>query len=165
MSIAGIVITRGYFTTLKHVESLNAAELERLVGYETGRLATGFIVVRLCDDQVIRPGDFRLEASTRWSEGIVNSKDPNKAGGNVERLLGARGQDVEKLKEKVAAFFARRGPDTPAKVLPTLRHAAGMKYPDGQALEPDISGQPLRGGVPQFYLEQDRRFIVVQAVA
>lgn len=159
MSIAGIITTRGYFTTLKHIESLNAAELERAVGYETGRLAAGFIVVRLADDQVIGPGDFRLEASTRWSGGTVNSKDPDKAGGNVERVLSTRGQDVEMLKGKVAAFFARRGPDTPAKVLPTLLDAVGMKYPHGQALGPAI-----RSGVPQFYLEQDRRFVVVRAV-
>ena len=160
MSDAGPITTRGYFTTIKHIESLNAAELERAVGFETGRLAAGFTVVRLADKEVIGPRDFRLEASTRWSGGIVNSKDPDKAGGNLERLLSIRGQDVEMLKAKVAAFFAYRGPNTPAKVLPLLPHVGGMKYPYGQALGPAI-----RSGVPQFYLEQDRRFIVVRAVA
>ena len=65
----------------------------------------------------------------------------------MESLLAWRGKDVAGLRERVASFLARRDANTPAKVIPLLRHRDGMRYPDG--CDP-LTGARL--GVPQFRL-------------
>ncbi|MBI3350769.1 MAG: hypothetical protein HY020_26670 [Burkholderiales bacterium] len=154
------IIRVGYgdFTMLKYIESLSAADLERTVGFHRGRLAQGFLIVALGEHETLEPSDFELKASTRWSGGAMS----NPAGADIRDILAARGQDPEALKRRVAAFFARRGGNTPAKVLPNRRDDAGCHYPDAEALGPG-----LRSGVPQFHLKKEsggKAFVVVRAV-
>jgi hypothetical protein len=125
-------------------------------GFERGRLKTGFLIVALADNEVLTPNDFKLGASTRWSGGAVKKDTKGQAIG-IETILSQRGQDVTSLKEKVSKFFLMRGGNTPAKVLPNLRHTDGMIYPDGEALGPGI-----RGGVPQFILLRAKQFVIIR---
>ncbi len=157
MSRSGVVTITGDFTLLKYVATLSRGELERTVGFDKGRLHSGFTIVALAGDEVISPEDFELKGSTRWSGGIIKSPSPEAQGQDINAILDARGQDVATLKQRVAEFFARRGGNTPAKVLPNLRHTPGLEYPDAEALGPGI-----RSGVPQFKLINARRFVIVR---
>ena len=116
----------------------------------------GFCIVALAANQLITAQDFELKASTRWSAGAIG-KSSSTSGSEVETILDRRGQNVDILKHKVCSFFAERGPNTPAKVLPNLRHTAGMLYPNAEALGPGISS-----GVPQFNLVTARKFVIVR---
>lgn len=145
----------GNFTILRYLMGLNAADLERTVGFESGRLAKGYRVIALADEESLTPADIELKASSRWSRGAVGGKNGT-GGREIESILLGRGQDVDTLKQKVCEFFMRHPLNRPAKVLPNLRHTAGMLYPDAEALGPGISS-----GVPQFNLLVTKKFNVV----
>lgn len=155
MSSLPSILCRGYFTTLGYLKGLDARELERAVGFDRDRLAQGFSLIALADDEVLTPSDVELKASSRWSAGAVGGKQ-GVGGKQIESILLQREQDVTALKAKVCEFFSRRGNNTPAKVLPNLRHTSGMIYPDAEALGPGISS-----GVPQFDLLVPKRFVIL----
>lgn len=146
----------GDFTLLKYVATLDRDDLERAVGFERGRLRTGFWIVTLAGDEVLNPDDFELGASTRWSGGVIKNNSKGQAIG-IETILLGRDQNVIALKEKVSMFFLKRGGNTPAKVLPNLRHTDGMRYPDAEALGPG-----MRSGVPQFKLLRPKKFVIIR---
>ncbi len=155
MSRGGVLtIDSGDFTMLKYIASLAGPDLERTVGYEKGRLKSGFLIVTLAEDEILSKDDFALASTTGNSGGVVKRLASGEPVG-IEQILRDRSQDVDALKEKVARFFARRDGNTPAKVLPDLRHTEGMKYPNAEALGPGI-----RSGVPQFKLLKPKRFVI-----
>jgi hypothetical protein len=91
------------------------------------------------DDEILKPGDFELKASSRWSAGILRSRH----GKTINEVLLNRGHDVEELKSRVAGFFADKPENRPAKVLPNLVHTPVMSYPNAEARGPGIpSGVP-----------------------
>ena len=147
LSTSAKVALNGDFTLLKYVIGLRAIELESTLGFAPGRLRSGFRLVALAENELLLADDFHLKASTRWSGGKLGDSDAGGRGTSIEELLSSRGQNVETLKAKVVAFFAQRGGNTPAKVLPNLVHMDGMEYPDATVLGPGI-----RSGVPQFSL-------------
>ena len=153
----GIVMITGDFTLLKYIALLNAADLERTIGFDKDRLKSGFRILALAGDETIFPEDFLLKGSTRWSGGLIKSLASQGQGLDINNILLSRGQDVAVLKKRVAYFFAQRGGNTPAKVVPNLRHTKSMKYPDAEALRPGF-----QSGIPQFSLLTARRFIVVK---
>jgi hypothetical protein len=152
----------GDFTMLKYLMNRSAATLDRYLGFEAGRLSFGFQIVALAPGEALRPSDFELGASTRWSGGRITAGGDGElaagtlVAGNARQLLSGRGQDVDALKTKVAAFFRQEMGNTPAKVLPRWRHEHGMHYPDATVLE-DVE----RSGIPQFKLVTPRTFVVV----
>ena len=158
MRRAGQVIASGDFTLLKYLEQLDGPTIERHVGFDRGRLKSGFLIVCLANHEIIGPDDFTLEASTRWSGGIVHS-DPSGAKVGIESMLLNRGQDPAALKAKVAAFFLLDRAHTPAKVVPNLPHTEGMKYPDASIL-----ANEKRSGIPQFHLKHScaKQFVIVR---
>jgi hypothetical protein len=157
MSSAGnVTVDGGDFTLLKYVATLDAEALERTVGFDRGRLKSGFTIVALASNEILAPDDFQLGASSRYSGGVVKQAAAGQGVG-IEAILTDRGQDIAELKKKVAAFFASRGGNTPAKVLPNLRHTSGMKYPDAEALAPGV-----RSGVPQFKLLVPKKFVILR---
>jgi hypothetical protein len=153
------VALTGNFTLLKYIANLGAEDLERRLGFASGRLRSGFRLVILAPDETISEDDFDLIASTRWSGGEMAKAPPTGEGTDIEKLLVSRGQDVNVLKSKVVAFFAKRGGNTPAKILPNLVDKDGsMHYPAGEALEVDIQrGVQKETGVPQFTLKKNIR--------
>ena len=144
-----VMTMSGYFTMLKYLDDLRVDVLERSVGFEVGRLAAGFRVLILSPGDLIGKDEFSLNASTRWSGGDVGNAVRKPDESALEALLVARDQDVDLLKSKVAGYFAKRGGNTPVKVVPNLDDCAGTRYPDGMALR---FGQ--RSGVPQFTLKK-----------
>jgi hypothetical protein len=157
MENLGIVTTDGDFTMLKYLIGLDAAQLERTVGFDKGRLDSGFLIVALAADEKLAPADFSLKASSRWSAGLVRAHASSEPGIDINDILATRGQDIGLLKERVARFLNQGGGNRPAKVLPNLRHSEGMKYPDAEARAPGVWG-----GVPQFHLDAPRRFLIVR---
>lgn len=157
MEVGGMItVNGGFFTFLKYIRDLDRSEMERAVGFEAGRLLSGFWIAELAPDEVLAPDEFELAASTRWSAGTMKL-GPDRPETGIESVLVQRGEDVQRLRTKVAAFMARRGGNTPAKVLPTLRHTEGMRYPDAEVLGPGI-----RSGIPQFKLLAQKRFAIVR---
>ena len=146
---------RGNFTMLGFIAGFRPADLERRIGFHPGRLSKGFAIVALANGQRLSPSEIELQGSTRWSGGF-SGNTPALEGTELESLLRDRGQDISQIKEKVCSFFAKGGARIPAKVLPVVEHAAGMQYPDANAIGPGI-----RGGVPQFNLLVPRLFSVV----
>jgi hypothetical protein len=165
MTRAGIIeVDRGDFTLVKYLLTSTAEEIERSVGFEAGRLQWGFVVVSLSEDEILKPEDFELKASSRWSGGVIRTSREHREfdldmDQNIERMLIRRGQNLAELKAKVSRFFAQRGPNTPAKVLPNLRHVDGMRYPDAEAIGPAI-----RSGIPQFCLLRRCKFKIIRDV-
>jgi hypothetical protein len=155
----GIIrIGSGDFTMLKYIENLGAADLERTVGFHKGRLDSGFLIVVLAENEIIRASDFDLKASTGSSGGKMACVD----GDNITDVLRGRGQDPDALKKKVANFFLRCKANYPAKVLPNRRHDELCKYPDAELLGPG-----KKCGVPQFYLKESsggKNFVIVKEV-
>lgn len=148
----------GYFTTAQYIKGLSTSDIERTLGFAPGRLSCGYLIALLANGEVLRPQDFELKASTRWSAGLVGSTgSPNLK--EIEELLIARKQNITQLKEKVCFFFATRNGNTPAKIIPREAHSASTLYPDAEALGPGI-----RSGVPQFILTSKKRFIIVNVV-
>lgn len=145
---------KGCFTIYKYIKNLNRKDLERALGFHNGRLDSGFKVVVLAPGYILNINDFDLGASTRWSGGKI-AKD----GEGIESLLCARGQDINLLKKQVMErWFSKDGDYRPAKVLPNLKHEAGMEYPNAEAL-----GLGIPSGVPQFVMKENSYpFIIVR---
>jgi hypothetical protein len=156
LGLADVLSVKNHFTMLGFIQGLTAAELERTLGFHAGRLSSGFAIVALTEGQQLEPVDIDLLGSTRWSGGLIGSRGLQH-GRELQFILAQRGQDVAQLKRKVCEFFSRRGPRTPAKVLPNMAHSRGTFYPDAEALGPGI-----RSGVPQFKLLKLHRFTVIQ---
>lgn len=157
MSSTEVIVYGGYFTSLGYVEGLSGPALERALGFHAGRLSRGFQLLALSETEWMGPADFDLQASTRWSGGVLPAAS-SRAPSDIETILAARGQDLPALKAKVAAYFARRGRATPAKVSPKEEHRPGMHYPGAEALAPGVPS-----GVPQFKLLRPKRFCVIGA--
>ena len=144
------------FTLLGYLDGLDGPALERTLGFHPGRLAAGFSVACLAESEWLLPRDIDLKASTRWPAGGLRVPGSPSVR-ELESLLAERGQDVDSLKTKVCAFFARRGRNTPAKVIPVTLHEDGMQYPAAEAIAPGV-----RSGVPQFHLNVPKCFVVVR---
>lgn len=153
----GIIrIGYGDFTMLKYIENLPPSALERTIGFHKGRLDQGFLIVVLADNEIMRPSDFELKASTRFSGGKLACSE----GDNITDVLHARGQDPDALRAKVATYFLRERGNYPAKVLPNRLHDEQCFYPHAEALGPG-----LKSGVPQFHLKQSsggKNFVVLR---
>ena len=158
------LLVKGDFTMLKYLLNRNAAELERHVGFEAGRLSFGFQIVALAPGEELQPDDFELGASTRWSGGRMTAGEGGKlspgtlVADDISQLLEGRGQSVDELKAKVAAFFCKARENTPAKVLPRWTHESWMQYPDATVLD-----GAKRSGIPQFKLIKPRTFVTVSS--
>ncbi len=156
------MLVQGDFTMLKYLLNRSAEELERHVGFEAGRLSAGFRIVVLPPGELLQADDFELGASTRWSgDELTAGGDGDLEPGsliadNARALLAARGQDVDGLKAKVAAFFLKERGNTPAKVVPQWAHESWMRYPDATVLD-----GVKRSGIPQFKLIKPRTFVTI----
>ena len=150
------LLVKGDFTMLKYLLNRSAAELERHVGFEPGSLSHGFQIVALAPGEALQPEDFELGASTRGSGGRITAGDGGRVADDISQLLDGRGQNVDELKAKVAAFFCRSRGNTPAKVLPRWTHESWMQYPDAT-----VSQDAKRSGIPQFTLIKPRAFVTV----
>lgn len=149
----GYIQGHGFFTTSRYLLGKDRKALERTLGYRDGLLDAGFDMGVLADDQVLAEDDFELMASTRHPNGKITTEDGRLVAERLDDLLEARGKSPQELRRLVAAFFARGGPNTPAKVFAHARNTTASDYVRAEAGDPGI-----RVGVPQFRIAANKSF-------
>ncbi|MEO6722334.1 MAG: hypothetical protein ABIN67_18345 [Ferruginibacter sp.] len=120
---------RGCITQEKYIKGRSVAEVERILGFKTGRLKTGYVIAAL--EQIPNNDDFDLLG---YSQVAGHHFGPE----------ATKGLDVIKLKNMVRQnVFTMAGVDRLVKVIPNTPHQGYMsndeQYPPGQ-------------GVPQWKL-------------
>jgi hypothetical protein len=166
---------RGDFTMLKYLESQSLADLESIVGFDSGRLTDskrgGCAIIVLAPDEKIDVGDFELGASNRWSRTnktedvpwaphFMTEPDGRMATNSIEGALALRGQDRMELRARVIKFFGMGPGNRPAKVIPNWEHEEGMAYPDAT-----IPGTNIRRGIPQFKMTTPKNAVVFKVLS
>jgi hypothetical protein len=143
----------GYFTQAHYVRFQPAAELERRLGYRSGRLGEGWWLCFMMEMPATE--DFEVRGFTQMSGGITQGHlasppDPR----NSEQRLKDGGYDLGRIKAcLVAATFTLSGPKRLCKVVPVRGEFGSEDYPPGS-------------GIPQWTLLKSRpkRFKVAARV-
>ncbi|GJD53319.1 hypothetical protein OPKNFCMD_6094 [Methylobacterium crusticola] len=149
----------GDVTTLKSSGLFNAENIERMIGYGTGRLAKGYFVLVLKDR--LTEDDFEFGGTTLRSggrEGLpAASAAADKARVRVhDRILRERGPAGYRMLQKGALVSVTpTGEDRIVKILPAIRHA--------DDLPPNVQ-YPMGGGGLQWNVTKARKFLVAASV-
>lgn len=120
----------GYITQEKYLHGRSLTEIERILGFHHGRLSQGAVVVALV--QPPQPHGFELAGYSQV------------AAHRFGEQFGQTNLDEARMKTFVANnIFAVAGHNRLVKLLPTIRHNAGMT---------DDEQYPPGSGVPQWKL-------------
>src|SRR5438477_12971267 len=134
MNIGDIVSISGCITQEKFIAGRTLAEIEKILGFHSGRLSGGVAVVALT--QLTDMKQFDVAAYSNVA--THRQKTPD-------------GFNIEKLKANARATRAITGLDRLVKVLPPLRHDPNMdpdfQYPPGRGAPQWIMKVPLWGKV------------------
>lgn len=131
MQAGDIFTLGGFFTKAMFLRSQSGAEIERRLGYRTGRLSDGWRLLFLTE----MPGasDFEYRGYTQMSGGVplghlLNPPDKR----NSEQRLKDDGFDLGKLKlATISGVFTLEGPARLAKVIPVRGEYGEADYPPG----------------------------------
>lgn len=134
MTIGTVEKTAGYITQAKYVRMQSARELERRLGFGTGRLRDGYKLLFLID--ILTPEDFEFRGYTQMSGGIERGHLPAFANGpTAEQRLVQDGFELRRLKEKICReTFAYQGPDRLCKIVPHAGPSGSDDYPAGSGI-------------------------------
>lgn len=121
MNLNEYIQIRGCITQEKYVKGRSSAELERVLGFKTGRLFSGYVVAVL--EEVPKLDEFELLGYTQ----VAGHKFGPEA---------LNGLDVNKLKQTVQqTVFTISGTNRLVKIMPNLPHQQFMsndeQYPAG----------------------------------
>jgi hypothetical protein len=124
MQLQQIIQVKGCITQERYIKGRSLPELERLLGFEKGRLDKGIVVATLI--QLPNINQFQLLGYTQVAEHKFKSTDPEKL-------------DVNKLKEMVMKeAFTLVGNKRLVKVIANTPHNAKIdndtQYPPGQGI-------------------------------
>ena len=124
MQLQQIIQVKGCITQERYIKGRSLPELERLLGFEKGRLDKGIVVATLI--QLPNINQFQLLGYTQVAEHKFKSIDPEKL-------------DVNKLKEMVLKdAFTLVGNKRLVKVIANTQHNAKIdndtQYPPGQGI-------------------------------
>jgi hypothetical protein len=152
MHVGETIHRKGCFTQLKYIAGQSLSEIERRLGYRTGRLAQGAYVVQASE----LPGahEFNLLAYSQTpgdrfkTEG---SYDPHKAKAMYGDL------DHNKLRHLVRSGWQISGPDSLVKIIPITEHSNREMYPPGSGVPQWEMTTPLRCRVAAF-VEPNQHF-------
>jgi hypothetical protein len=130
----------GFFTKASFLRKQPAAELERRLGYATGRLAEGWWLLFL--EQMPTPNDFAYMGYSYMSGGV--SQGHLRPGPTAEQELRSSRHDVFGMKRRtILQVFQLSGPDRLAKVVPVAGEEGSMPYPPGSGIAQWKLIQPL----------------------
>ena len=118
----------GCVTQAKYIQGRSLTLVERILGYQLGRLSKGLFVVaanRLPEDE-----EFDLQGYTQVSS---------------DRFQGTGNLEVNRLKALARANWSLYGPNRLVKVYPSIRHDPNIKSEDQY---------PPGAGAPQWYITQ-----------
>lgn len=152
MHVGETIHPKGCFTQLKFLAGQSLSEIERRLGYRTGRLAQGAYVVQACE----LPGvnEFNLLAYSHIpgdrfkTNGQYDPKKLNAMSGNA---------DATNLREIARSVWQISGPDSLVKVIPVTPHSDRETYPSGSGVPQWEITTPLRCRVTAF-VEPNQRF-------
>jgi hypothetical protein len=151
MKVGDIVRLGGYYTKARFFRGVSATEIERRIGYHSGRLARGWYLLFLLDP--LQFSDFEVRGYSQMSGGVPQGHLPNPPDRrNSEQRLRAEGYDLDRIKkETVTDTFCLRGADRLAKVIPFAGEFGENDYPPGS-------------GIPQWTLTTIKQFKVAAFV-
>jgi hypothetical protein len=133
----------GCITQEKYIKGKNAAELERILGFKTGRLYAGFAVVVL--EQLPNNDQFDLLGYSQVA-------------GHKFGVDALKGLDVEKLKNMLRQeTFALAGINRLVKILPNIPHQTYIGNDENKQYPPGL-------GVPQWKLTKEIAAKVIAVV-
>lgn len=138
MRVGDVILISGCVTKEKFIAGRTLLEIEKVLGFHTGRLSRGVAIAVLTE--LPEAGQFEMAAYSNIAS--HRYKTP-------ERL------DIDKLKAIARATWAETGFERLAKVFPGIRH-------DG-ALNPDIQ-YPPGYGAPQWVMKAQLRGKVVAVI-
>jgi len=134
MTIGGTVTVSGCFTKEKFIAGRTLREIEKILGFHSGRLAQGMTVIAL--EQLPAQNQFDLVGYSNVA---------------THRHQAPGGLDLEKLKAEARASWRTSGFERVVKVLSAIPHdrdmAPDVQYPPGQGAPQWISRVPLMGKV------------------
>ncbi len=154
-----LVDLKGDVTQNRWVGARSARDLERSLGYSTGRLSAGWTVILL--KQTLQPADFRFSGLTIRSGGREGLPADTPAADQLRRhvsdiVLAERGAaGYLDLQKKALASITPTGPDRIVKIIPVTPHNAGMAPADQY---------PMGGGGLQWTLIRPCSFLVAMTV-
>lgn len=146
-TVGTTVKMRGYILKAMFLRGQSAAELERRLGYRTGRLVKGWYLFFLLQMPTIN--DFTMRGYTHFPDGVP-------VGGTAppEPAMIGRGwspREVEALKRNlVKKTFRITGPERLAKVIPVIDHSDVETYPPGSGIPQWRLGTQLEFKVKAF---------------
>jgi hypothetical protein len=134
MKVGDIVSVSGCITKEKFIAGRTLAEIEKILGFHRGRLASGIAVVVLSELPDLQSFDLAAYSNVA-----------------THRLQTPAGLDLQKVKANAKASWTLTGFERLVKVLSALRHAPDMhpdlQYPPGHGAPQWIAKVPLRGTV------------------
>lgn len=134
MAVGAEIIKWGFFTKALYLRSQPSHELERRLGYRTGRLSQGWILLFMED--VLGETDFEFRGYSQMSGGVAQGHQPNPPDArNSEQWLRDNNYDLPRLKQKIVReVFAYSGPERLAKVVPLAGEFGEDDYPPGTGI-------------------------------
>ena len=134
MNVGDVTAVSGCFTKEKFIAGRSLGEIERTLGFHSGRLANGIAVV--APQELPDLSKFDLAAYSQVA---------------THRFQTPTGLNIEKLKIEARASWTITGFERVVKVLPVTRHNASLdpdvQYPPGQGAPQWISRVPLKAKV------------------
>jgi len=164
LNVGDTVPLHGDVTPLVWVGPRPRLDVERNLGYRSGRLEQGYWLAVLISR--LAPGDFELSGTTLRSGGRLGAPEETTAADNrrkrvrddIRERYGDAG--YQGMKSRLAAMAALTGQDRLCKVIPVTAHAADMRPKDqypmgGGGLQWTINKPPhtaeAKSG-PKFYI-------------
>lgn len=145
MTVGENIPVTGCVTKEKFLAGRTGAEIERILGYHSGRLSAGFSVVALLE----------LPAADQFDLAAYSQKA-------MHRFQMPDGLDIEKLKANARASWSTAGFERLVKVLPSTRHDSRLdpdyQYPPGMGAPQWVLKSPVRGRVVSVVTDYMTRY-------
>lgn len=138
MNLGDVVSVSGCITKEKFIAGRTLAEIEKILGFQTGRLSGGITVVALTELPSMQQFDIAAYSNVA-----------------THRHQVPAGLNIDKIKSEAMKTWATTGFERLVKVLPEIRH--------NPALNPDIQYPPGHGA-PQWLAKSSLRGKVVGVV-
>lgn len=134
MQVGQTIMKRGFFTKALYLRSQPSHELERRLGYRTGRFSQGWVLFFM--EEELSETDFEFRGYSQMSDGVAQGHLPNPPDPrNSERWLSDNNYDIPRLKQKVAReVFKYAGPERLAKAVPNAGEFGENDYPPGSGI-------------------------------
>jgi len=134
MAVGQPLNVSGCVTKDKYLRGKTLEQIERLIGFHTGRLSKGMTVVVL--NRQPQMHEFDLGAYTQVA---------------THRFQQPTSLDIDKIKQMAQASWSLAGLERLVKILPAIRHDASVdpdiQYPPGQGVPQWVVKVPIPGTI------------------